>query len=105
MRVIENMLNQMSEQDLIELEDDIANNNIPAYMKLDFINNLYDKLDKKPIEAIEGKKIGDTTIQLSQKDKEKIINDELTKQGYRRETDTTPEYTTEEELKQHKLPD
>ena len=105
MRVIENMLNQMSEQDLIELEDDIANNNIPAYMKLDFINNLYDKLDKKPIEAIEWKKIGDTTIQLSQKDKEKIINDELTKQWYRRETDTTPEYTTEEELKQHKLPD
>ena len=105
MREIENMLNQMSEEDLIELEDDITNDNIPAYMKIDFINNLYDKLDKKPIEAVEWKKIGNTTIQLSKKERERIINDELTKQWYRRETDTTPEYKTEKELREHKLPD
>ena len=102
---IEQMLNQLSEEDLVELEEAMSNDNIPAYMKQDFINNLYDKLDKNPMEAIEWKKIGETTIQLSKKNKENIIDSELTKQWYRRQNDTTPEYKTEEELRQHKLPD
>jgi hypothetical protein len=50
---IEDMLNRMTEEQLIELEEAIVNNNIPAYMKEDFLNNLYDKLDKSPIEAVE----------------------------------------------------
>lgn len=102
---IEKILNKLSEEQLVELEETMANDNIPAYMKQDFINNLYDKLDSKPIEAVEWKKIGDTTIQLPKKTRDEIIEWELTKQGYRRENDTTPEYKTEEELRQHKLPD
>lgn len=102
---IEKILNKLSEEELVELEETMENDNIPAYMKQDFINNLYDKLDKKPIEAVEWKKIGDTTIQLSKKTREEIIERELTKQWYRRETDTTLEYKTEEELRQHKLSD
>jgi hypothetical protein len=54
---IEQMLNQLSEEELVELEETMKDDSIPAYMKQDFINNLYDKLDKKPIEAVEGKKI------------------------------------------------
>jgi hypothetical protein len=50
---IEKMLNKLSEEELVELEETMANDNIPAYMKQDFINNLYDKLDNKPIEAVE----------------------------------------------------
>ena len=102
---IEKMLNKLSEEELVELEETMANDNIPAYLKQDFINNLYDKLDNRPIEAVEWKKIGDTTIQLPKKTRDEIIEWELTKQGYRRENDTTPEYKTEEELRQHKLPD
>ena len=102
---IEKMINQLSEEDLIELEEAMKEDNIPAYMKQDFINNLYDKLDKRPIEAVDWKKIWQTTIQLPKKTREEIIEWELTKQGYRRETDTTPEYQTEEALRQHKLPD
>ena len=102
---IEDMINQVSEEQLIELEEAIVNDNIPAYMKEDFLNNLYDKLDKAPIEAVEWKKIGETIIQLPKKTREDIIDQELTRQGYRRENDTSPVYKTEEELRQHILPD
>ena len=102
---IEKILNKLTEEQLVELEETMANDNIPAYMKQDFINNLYDKLNKKPIEAVEWKKIGDTTIQLPKKTRDAIIEEELTKQWYRKENDTTPEYKTEEELRQHKLSD
>lgn len=102
---IEEMINQLSEEQLIELEEAMVDDNIPAYMKEDFLNNLYDKLNKDPIEAVEWKKIGNTTIQLSKNKRDEIIEDELTKQWYRREEDTTPVYKTEEELRQHILPD
>jgi hypothetical protein len=42
---------------------------------------------------------------LPKKTREDIIDSELTKQGYRRENDTSPVYKTEEELRQHILPD
>ena len=102
---IEQMLNQLSEEELVELEETMKDDSIPAYMKQDFINNLYDKLDPKPIEAVEGKKIGESTIQLPKNTRENIINDELVKQWYTRWTNTTPEYKTEKELREHKLQD
>lgn len=103
---IETMLNQLTEDKLIELEKFIEQGeDLPAYMKEDFINNLFDKLDKSTLEAVEWKKIGENTIELSKAEKEKRIHNELVKQWYTRGEDTTPEYKTEKELREHKLPD
>lgn len=103
---IETILNKLTDDKLIELEKLIEQGeDLPAYMKEDFINNLYNKLDKKPIEAVEWKKIWENVIELPKAEKEKRIHNELVKQWYRREEDLTPEYQTEEEFRKHKFPD